>query len=151
MSTSLLDMNVLDTPDLEAAVAGEYRMRIIKATVAATKDKGEGSRFGLNLTLAFATEEGKKTIRNWMALESKPDATADQKQMDSLNLKALLIATGLNDQTPLINALQTARANGAPAEVSELIGTEPWAVVSEPAEDPVYGLQNRITRFVVSK
>jgi hypothetical protein len=151
MSASLLDVNILETPELETVPAGEYQMRLIKAQVAKTKDKGEGTRYGLNLVCAFAALDGKKSIRNWLPLESKPEATADQKQMDSLNLKALLISTGLNDQTPLVNALFQAKEAGAPADVPELIGTEPWAVVSEPAEDPVYGLQNRITRFMVSK
>lgn len=38
MSTSLLDMNIMETPELSTAPGGEYLMRIIKATVAATKD-----------------------------------------------------------------------------------------------------------------
>lgn len=148
--TSLLDMSIMDTPDLTTVPGGEYKLRVIRAEVSKTKDKGDGQRWGLNLTLGFADLDGKKTMRKWFALESKPGATADQKQMDALQLKSLLKSCGFETDEPLRTALQQATVSGK-ADASDLVGCEPWAVVAEPVEDATYGLQNNVSRFVVSK
>jgi hypothetical protein len=126
-------------------------MRLTKAQIAPTKPKEDKeTRYGLNLTLVFAELEGKKSIRHWLSLESRSNATADQKQMDALRLKELLVATGI-DQDALVQAYKQSRANKAAVDVPELIGCEPYAIITEPVEDPNYGLQNRISRFVTSK
>lgn len=147
MSTSLLDMSIMDTPDLTTVPGGEYRLRIVRAEVSKTKD---GSRWGINLTLAFAELDGKKTIRKWLALGSKEGATKDQIQMDALNLKSLLKSCSFDTDDPIRTAFQQAEVSGK-AEAPDLVGCEPWAVVAEPVEDPTYGLQNNVSRFVVSK
>lgn len=126
---SFLDVNLEDTPELEALEEGEYKVQINKAEVG---ESSTGSGKYLLLRLEVPTEPTSKGFTDVMMLD---DPSQDEKtNIRRLNrLKRALKAYGYDFSSGI--------------ETEDLEGLEAWAYLKV-EESPEYGEQNRVARYV---
>jgi len=146
--SSLLEMNVLDTPDLEIQKEGEYKIHLIKAAVGTSKN----GNVGLILLFDLPEIPNGKLVNHWLGLEPAEDATIKQKQDAQRRIKDFLLAFGF-EQQPLNEAY--AAQKQMPADKGTIIedwaNAEGYAILSIQPADGQYEASNKIARFVVSR
>lgn len=135
---SFLDFNFNDVPELKALDEGEYELRLTKAemrTVNNANSTYNGAQFIL-LSFDVPAKADSKGISHTLFLPREED---DEKQKNNRlrGMKAFFDAFGIDyNQGVDIDALNTSGATG-------------WALLKV-EEDPEYGEQNRIRRFIVA-
>lgn len=126
---SFLDVNLQDTPELEALAEGEYKVQINRV------EEGEsqtGSGKYLLFRLEVPSEPTSKDITDVIMLD-------DPSQSEKTNIKRL------NRLKRALDAFGYDYSDGVNTE--DLEGLEAWAYLTV-EEDPKYGEQNRVSRYV---
>lgn len=116
----------------ETVPGGEYQLRVLKAEIKQQKpEKGSGSFVQLRLDIPSAPKS--KDITHVMMLPGQQD---DPKQKNSrlAAIQNFLKACGFDN----VN------------NIAETEGSSCWAILTE-EDDPEYGKQNRIRKFVAGR
>lgn len=129
---SLLEVNVNDVEDLHIAAAGEYLLEVRSAEV--KKSEKTGGDY-LMVWFMFKEEPGTKDISNVFMMPTEED---DERTKGN-RLRAL---------KNFCKAFEYDASDGI--ESDDLVGLEGYAIVGE-KDDPEYGEQNNVRRWVVPK
>jgi len=129
---SLLSVNVNEVEDLHIVPSGEYLLEIRSAEV--KKSVKTGGDY-LMVWFQFKEEEASKDVNNVFMLPTDED---DERKKGS-RLRAL---------KSFCQAFEYDASNGIESE--DLVGLEGYAIIGE-REDPEYGEQNYIRRWVAPK
>ena len=122
----ILDYNLKDVPELELLAPDEYQLEVIGAD-SSKLDKNDNP----GLKLLFKSDKTNTgVIGHWIGLPGEND------DEDTKNSK-------LRRLIPFINAFSIVKHE----EDEDLIGSRGYCLIAV-KEDPDYGQQNRITRFV---
>jgi hypothetical protein len=129
---SFLDQNFDDVSEPKSVKEGEYQVRVLDAAVK-TSQKGKGDY--VNLRLEILDDPQAKDINHVMMIPG-PGDDAKQRNKRLFAIQSFLKACGFDPATT--------------ENVQEVIGATCWAILVE-EQDPEYGTQNRVRKFVVGK
>lgn len=129
---SFLDLNLDDVQEFKTVPEGEYKLRILKSEVKTSQNTGGQY---LSVLLDIPEEPLSKNISHIMMF---PTASDDVKQTNNRKLAIVnfLKAFGFDPSNQI--------------DLDSMEGALGWAIVAE-KDDPEYGLQNRIKKFVIPK
>lgn len=127
-----LGQNFEDVFEPKSVKEGEYQLRVLSAEVK-TSTKTGGDYIGLRMEIV--SEPTAKEINHVMMI---PTASDDIKQKNKRlsAIQAFVKSCGLDPSTT--------------NNVKEVEGCTCWAILSE-TEDPEYGMQNKVRKFVVGQ
>jgi hypothetical protein len=129
---SFLGQDFENVQEPKSVKEGEYQLRVMDCqTKTSTKTGGEY----ISLRLEVIGEEAAKDINHTLMLPASND-DAKKKNNRLFAIQSFLKACGLDP----------ASTNN----VNEVIGCNCWAILKE-KEDPEYGMQNTVAKFVVGK
>ena len=111
---------------------GEYQLKVLACELK-TSPKTGGDYISARLEIVGDAEA--KDINHVLMLPS-PQEDFKQRNNRLANIQAFVESCGFNPAEDL--------------QVSELVGATCWAILAE-KDDPEYGMQNKVKRFVVGK
>lgn len=126
--SSFLDINLDDAQEPMTVEAGEYQVQVVDAKM----DKNKKGDDYVLLTLEIPSEPASKAFTHYLGLPSSDD-TPKQKNQRKWNMKACFDAFGFDYTSQPVEAM---------------IGSETWALVGEGDEDPEYGKQNYVRKWI---
>ena len=136
---SFLDLNLNDVPDLKALEDGEYELRLTDVelrTVNNSASTYNGAQF-LLLKFDVPSEPDSKGVTHTLFLPREVD---DDKQKNAR----------LRQLKAFCDAFDVDYTKGIDIDEMKASGATGWALLKM-EEDPEYGEQNRIRRFVVGQ
>lgn len=132
MSETFINLNLDDAQELKSVPQGEYQLRVVECKTATSKNTGGDY---LQATLEILSEPLAKNINHVMMFPT-PGDDAKKANNRKLAIRNFLQACGV-DYSKGFNP-------------SDLEGCTPWAILVE-EDDPEYGKQNRVRRWVTGK
>lgn len=127
---AVIDVPVDDAVELQSVSPGEYRLRIVDASMA--KSLKTGGMY-LNARLEICEQPYTKDITHILMFPASDD-DAKKANNRKLALRNFYQAFGIDFSRPVA--------------IGVLKGREAWAVLKE-EEDPEYGMNNRVKKWVV--
>jgi len=129
---TFLDVSTGDAVEPKAMPAGEYKLRIVSAVMGV--DKNDHDYFLPSFEIP--SEPYSKSFTKFYGV---PHEGMDAKQENAarFNLGAFKAAFGIDD--------------GKKFSMDEILGLEGWAILGLGKEDPEFGVQNYIKKFIAPK
>lgn len=126
--SSFLDINLDDAQEPMTVEPAEYQVQVIDAKM----DKNKRGNDYVLLTLEVPSEPASKAFTHYLGLPGSDDSPKQLNQR-KWNMKVCFEALDYD-------------YNSQPVE--SMIGAETWALVGEGEEDPEYGKQNYIRKWL---
>lgn len=129
---TFIDLGLDDAQELKSVPAGEYQVRVVEATIGHSEKTGGDY---LKLRLELPGETLSKDLNHFMMFPTPQD---DPKKAN-------------NRKLAIRNAIQACGIDSSKGfNPQDLVGCTAWAILRE-EEDPEYGKQNSVKKWVAGK